>query len=521
MLKDAFPGMLLLALLAANTGAAEVSHQYLEGVWNNFNFTRPAQDWSEAAKDLGGKGALMDMVVAQDTLDGLTYLPFPYPGSEHLVSISDKDRIEPYLDHFDRENHKVILSIQPGRTDPLQLIQILLSRYGHHQSIIGINVDLEWKRTGEANHASNEERDAWISEIKEYDPDMQLFLTYFRDRSYFPDDDQNLVILFDGEDATQSELLKQYQELSRHYQSVGIYTGYKSSHPQTASDQRILSAVPKTRYIIHTQDVFPKEKILIFVMSDVQVDWLESTSVELLNLHQQKNIPVVVGVIPRNLDNLSVGGGFLPGMLHDLHQNNSDLFEIAEYAYSPKACGIDPEQNETMRSAYLVLHKLGIRPATLLPSMLKADEMTLNVAEELGFSSLVTTSPLKSEKLRILNSLISLKKDSGQDSKLKSPQELMDELDSRDQDALVILYPILDFSPDSRRDIRDLAEIMDALKQSKRYRIMTARQYFEAYPMADEPKDDYHPQSSGNMQFGAFALLLVWRFLSGEWWRKH
>lgn len=515
MLKDAFPGMLLLALLAVSTGAAEVSHQYLEGVWNNFNFTRPAQDWSEAAKDLGGEGALMDMVVAQDTLEGLTYLPFPYPGSEHLVSISDKDRIEPYLEHFDRVNHKVILSIQPGRTDPLQLIQILLSRYGHHQSIIGINVDLEWKRTGEANHASNEERDAWISEIKEYDPDMQLFLTYFRERSYFPDDDQDLVILFDGEDATQSELLKQYQELSRYYQSVGIYTGYKSSHPQTASNQRILSAVPKTRYIIHTQDVFPKEKILIFVMSDVQVDWLESTSVELLNLHQQKNIPVVVGVIPRNLDNLSVGGGFLPGMLHDLHHNNSDLFEIAEYAYSPKACGIDPEQNETMRSAYLVLHKLGIRPATLLPSMLKADEMTLNVAEELGFSSLVTTSPLKSEKLRILNSLISLKKDGGQDSKLKSPQELMDELDSRDQDALIILYPILDFSLDSGRDIRDLAEIMDALKQSKRYRIMTARQYLEAYPLADEPEKESIPQSGGNIYVGALAIVLAWRFLSG------
>jgi hypothetical protein len=89
---------------------------------------------------------------------------------------------------------------------------------------------------------------------------------------------------------------------------VRIYTGYSSNHPQTASNERILSAVPKTKYIIHTYDVFPFEESLIFLMSDMQVDWLESTGIDLLGLHERKNVPVVVGVIADNLDKSDLGG---------------------------------------------------------------------------------------------------------------------------------------------------------------------------------------------------------------------
>jgi hypothetical protein len=66
--------------------------------------------------------------------------------SGYLRSISDIDQAEPYLQEFDREGQKVILSIQPGKADIPQLIDLMLSRYGHHQSIIGVNGDLEWEK---------------------------------------------------------------------------------------------------------------------------------------------------------------------------------------------------------------------------------------------------------------------------------------------------------------------------------------------------------------------------------------
>ena len=483
MIEDACLLGLLIAFavaLTAGPSMAEASQQYSEGVWNNFNFTRPATDWSDAAKEFAAEGSLIDLVVAQENLDQFTYIPFPHPDSGYLRSSSQIDWIEPYLQHFDEGDQKVILSIQPGRVDPLQLVQILLSRYGHHRCIMGINVDLEWKKTGEANHASNEERDAWLYAIKQYDPNLKLFLTYFGDYTHFPDDADDLVILFDGEGATQMDLLKQYGELAGHFKSMGIYTGYRSSHPQAAPVDRILAAAPNTQYIIHTQDIFPEEKVLIFLISDIQVDWLEKESIDLLDAYKERNIPAVLGVISRNLDNLNVGGGFLPGMLQELHQNDSDLFEIAEYAYSDRDGQSYEIQKRSINDSLQVLLRLGIRPATLIPSRLNAYEDTVRAAEELGFENIIASSQsLDPDRLKVLNTLVSMTEETG---RLREPSELMAEIDGKEQEAIVVLYQIQNLQPGSGTTLKDLGRILDALKESKKYRFMTADQYLASVP---------------------------------------
>jgi len=38
------------------------------------------------------------------------------------------------------------------------LIDGVLSRYGHHKSVIGVNIDTEWKLTGNPNHFSDKEQ---------------------------------------------------------------------------------------------------------------------------------------------------------------------------------------------------------------------------------------------------------------------------------------------------------------------------------------------------------------------------
>jgi hypothetical protein len=57
--------------------------------------------------------------------------------------------------------------------------------------------------------------------------------------------------MYDGTQDTQENLLKAYGELAKHFANVGIYTGYSTSRPPTASDDSILMAAPNTRYIIH------------------------------------------------------------------------------------------------------------------------------------------------------------------------------------------------------------------------------------------------------------------------------
>ena len=60
-----------------------------------------------------------------------------------------------------------------------------------------------------------------------------------------------MVVMYDGTQDTQENLLKAYGELAKHFTNVGIYTGYSTSRPPTASDDSILRAAPNTRYIIH------------------------------------------------------------------------------------------------------------------------------------------------------------------------------------------------------------------------------------------------------------------------------
>lgn len=222
-----------------------------EGVWNNCNFTKPAEEWSAAAKEFGGEDGVIDLVVAQAHENELTYLPFPFEKRENIYSYSQTDQVEPYLRKFDEDGLKVILSIQPNGADTADLIDIILSRYGHHESIIGVNVDIEWKLTGNPYHVSDEERDLWLNGIKRYNPEFKLFLTYFKDYTYFPGDAQDVVILYDGENASQEVILGGYKKLASHYKSVGIYTGYSSSTPPTASHDSIMAAAPNTEYILH------------------------------------------------------------------------------------------------------------------------------------------------------------------------------------------------------------------------------------------------------------------------------
>jgi hypothetical protein len=222
-----------------------------EGVWNNCNFSKPAEEWSAAAKRFGGEHAVVDLVVAQAHENKLAYVPFPFEKKGYIYSYNQTDKVEPYLNRFDKDGLQVILSIQPNGAETADLIDIVLSRYSHHKSVIGVNVDVEWKITGTPHHVSNEERDIWLKKIQSYNPEYKLFLTYYKDYTHFPDDTENIIILFDGARATQDKLMKAYKELASHFTSVGIYTGYLSSTPPTASSDSIMAAAPNTRYILH------------------------------------------------------------------------------------------------------------------------------------------------------------------------------------------------------------------------------------------------------------------------------
>lgn len=468
-------------------GTKEVS-SYVMGIWNNAEFAKPAREWTNAAKKYSSENGLIDLVVAQAQVDGFVSLKFPFKSRGVLYSATSTDLVERYLSKFESDGIQVILSIQPLNADINQLIGIVLSRYSYHKNIIGINVDMEWKKSGTPYHVSNEERDIWLKEIKKYNNNYKLFLTYFEDYTYFPDDHPDIVILYDGEADTQTNLLSQYQELAKHYSTTGIYTGYLTSIPPAASVEQIINVASNTKYIIHTYDVFSKRKLVIFQMDDVQVDWLESLSIDLINLHIEKKVPVLCSVIPNNLNNPDVGGGYLPIYLKNVNDHYSDLVEIGQHGYTHQAAetlkGMSyEEQKEIIEKGLQILLFLGIKPSTFVPPYSSVDNTTVKVIKDLGFQNIIDMySTLSSNELLVLNDYVSLTSREGNNITIKTPEQIMGEIEHKGISGYVIvLYHFHDFQRESENKLLDFAHVLDVLKKSGKYVFIIPRQYKEYF----------------------------------------
>ncbi len=464
--------------------------RYSVGIWNNAEFSKPASEWTDAAKEYGGESGLIDLTVAQAQVDGFVSLKFPFESRGVLYSATSTDLVERYLDQFESEGIQVILSIQPLNADINQIIGIVLSRYSNHKNIIGINVDIEWKESGTPYHVSNEERDIWLKEIKKYNNNYKLFLTYFEDYTYFPDDHPDIVILYDGEADTQTSLLSQYQELAKHYSTTGIYTGYLSSNPPAVSVEKIINAAPNTKYIIHTYDVFSERRLVIFQVDDVQVDWLEFLSINLINLHIEKKVPVLCSVIPNNLNNPSddLRGGYLPIYLKNVSDNYSDLAEIGQHGYthsdSERLQGMSyEEQKEIIEKGLQILVSLGIKPSTFVPPFGSVDNTTVKVTKDLGFQNIIDiNSGLSSNEMLILNDYISFTSGEGNNLTIKTPEQIMGEIDQKEASGCtIVLYHFHDFQKESENKLIEFASVLDVLKNSGKYVFITPRQYKEYF----------------------------------------
>lgn len=486
--------VLMSPALADREGSASPVN-YSIGVWDNFEFNRSAEDWSTVAHTYGGENAVVDLVVAQAHSDGHIALPFPFKDEESLYTTGKNDPVELYLEKFDSEGLNVILSIQPLNANVTSLMDILLSRYDHHKCIIGINVDLEWKESGIPHYVNNDERDAWLNAIKSHNTQLKLFLTYYEDHTHFPDDTSDLVILFDGTHGSQKNLLSKYAELAKSYTSVGIYTGYSTNDPPTASNSRIMAAAPNTRYIIHTDDVFGNKKIVIFELDDVQVGWLESTSIDLIDLHIKERVPIVLGIIPMNLDNKNYTS-YLPVNLIDIYNDYSNLIEISQHGLTHNSTEqMDnlsyDRQKAVIENGQNIFESMDIKPVTFTPPYGAANEDTVKILRDHGFKNLVLYSYDKSlsnssnlsSGLLVMNSWIYFVNDNKTSANymaLKSPEQLMDEIDSSDNNVVFVLYHIQDFARGSGNSIEKLGETLEALKRSDKYQFMTVSEYHDA-----------------------------------------
>jgi hypothetical protein len=280
---------LVLAMLVVAAVAAGCAVSPPEGVGEvvgaGFRYSAYGPDhdpgpayWARVGQEMAARfeGAVPETIWIVSSLDGDgTRLHFPVAEPQPLISGSEHDANEAALDLFDELGFRVWLQVEPGHAPIEELIHLVLGRYGHHPSVIGFGVDVEWYRSTtkpEGKAVTDAEAKAWLAEVRSHDPEYRLFLKHWeigkmpptvRDGLLFVDDSQILP--------SRDAMVAEFAEWGRAFAPapVAFQYGYPSDRPwwRRLDDppgdigQAILDAVPNTEGLYWVDftvlDVFP------------------------------------------------------------------------------------------------------------------------------------------------------------------------------------------------------------------------------------------------------------------------
>ena len=239
--------------------------------------------WVDVGREMASRftGAVPETIWIVGQLHGEgTLLSFPAEPASKLIQTSKNDRNETALHRLDRAGARVWLQIEPGNAPVEELIHLVLDRYGHHPSVVGVGVDVEWYRSVErpgGQAVTDAEAKAWLRAARAHDPRYRLFLKHWeigmmpptaREGLFFIDDSQ----IFPSLDAMIEEFVAWGRAFSP--APVGFQYGYSSDRPwwrhledaPGAIGERILSAVPNAAGLYWVDftvlDVFPPEPLI-------------------------------------------------------------------------------------------------------------------------------------------------------------------------------------------------------------------------------------------------------------------
>ncbi|MBI4916628.1 MAG: hypothetical protein HY825_12340 [Acidobacteria bacterium] len=185
------------------------------GAGFRYSLYGPKQDpgpgyWARVGREMAARfpGAVPETIWIVGRLDGEgCRLSFPVEGGGPLIRGEAEDRNEAALDLFDAQGFRVWLQVEPAMASVEALIDLVLERYRHHPSVVGVGIDVEWYRSTthpEGQAVTDAEARAWLAAIRAHRPAYRLFLKHWepgklppgvRDGVLFIDDSQILPSL--------------------------------------------------------------------------------------------------------------------------------------------------------------------------------------------------------------------------------------------------------------------------------------------------------------------------------------
>jgi hypothetical protein len=207
---------------------------------------------------------------------GDIYATFPSGGTSiPHVSFTSTDYNENFLLEFDRRGMRIWLQVEPGAASVGDLIDVVLTRYKHHPSVVGFGVDVEWldaQSSSGGRRVTDAEAAAWETKVRSYDTTYTLFLKHYTENRMPPAYRGDILFVDDSQQFTSlASCVNEFKAWGNSFGSskVAFQFGYPDDRPWWSALQNppatignaLLSAVPNVAALFWVDftiaEVFP------------------------------------------------------------------------------------------------------------------------------------------------------------------------------------------------------------------------------------------------------------------------
>jgi hypothetical protein len=196
--------------------------------------------WARVGLDMARRfpGAVPETVwiVTEKNGNG-AQLNFPVGARDPLITGTPQDGNEEILTLFDRLGFRVWLQIEPFFAPVEELIHLVMSRYAHHPSVIGLGIDVEWYRStdpDEGQAVTDAEATAWLHAVRKHGAHYRLFLKHWEAEKMPPTVREGLLFVDDSQILPSLEaMVAEFAEWGRAFAPapVAFQYGYPSDQP--------------------------------------------------------------------------------------------------------------------------------------------------------------------------------------------------------------------------------------------------------------------------------------------------
>ena len=204
------------------------------------------------------------------------HFPQPATGTWPNVTFDGADLFESSFDAFDAAGIKVWLQVEPAGCDVPMLIDLLMLQYGHHPSVIGFGVDVEWYKRDVryGNPVTDAEAQAWVAKTRTYNPGYQIFLKHWLTEKMPPTYRDGLVFIDDSQGhGSLNAMVAEFSAWGQTFAPapVGFQYGYRSdkswwsslADPPRDIGNALLAQIPNTSDLIWVDftayDIWPPQ----------------------------------------------------------------------------------------------------------------------------------------------------------------------------------------------------------------------------------------------------------------------